>query len=70
MKKLFALLTGICLLQACNNSGRDANYNPQADTPVMRQDTTEVQPQPGIDTTKGEDRVDLQQRSDSAGSKK
>ena len=69
MKKLFVLLTGICFLQACNNSGKDANYDPQADTAVMRQDTTEVQAQPDIDSAKGEDRVDLQQRNDSADNK-
>jgi hypothetical protein len=66
MKTAFLLLTAILTLQACNNEGESGVVNDgiqPVDPNGALIDSTPNKPwDPSIDTTKGDHRVDLQQR--------
>jgi hypothetical protein len=71
MKKIIIILAGVCIIQACGNDhGETGAINDgikTVDSNGALQDTAPMQAHPSTDTAMGEDRVDIQQRTDSAG---
>ena len=73
MKKILIILAGVCILQACGNDhGETGVINDgikavDSNGAFDESAPNENQLSPGVDTALGEDRVDIQQRQDSAG---
>ncbi len=68
MKKIFAFLIALSMLEACNNSDQGGTVDDgikTIDSNGALQDTAPLQPSPTIDTAKGDDRVDTERRDTS-----